>query len=94
MASITRVQVELRAFRIWQEAGCPEGSSLEHWLQAERELDVIPEALERDLIGTLHGYAADVAEEQHTVGYFPEHDPHRPLAPPCAKNGPAELITY
>ena len=42
-----------------------------HWLQAERELDIIPEALERDLIGTLHGNAADVAEEQHTVGYFP-----------------------
>jgi nucleotide-binding universal stress UspA family protein len=44
----TREQVELRAYRIWQEAGCPEGSSLAHWLQAELELGVIdPEGVER-----------------------------------------------
>jgi hypothetical protein len=26
MAEVTRQQVEERAYRIWQEAGCPEGS--------------------------------------------------------------------
>jgi hypothetical protein len=43
MAKVTREKVELRAFRIWQEAGCPESSSLAHWLEAELELGVIPE---------------------------------------------------
>jgi hypothetical protein len=43
MAKVTREQVELRAFWIWQEAGCPEGSSLAHWLEAELELGLIPE---------------------------------------------------
>ena len=42
MAEVTRKQVEERACRIWQDAGCPEGSSLAHWLQAEIELGVIP----------------------------------------------------
>src|SRR5262245_28469497 len=44
MAEVTRKQVEERACRIWQDAGCPEGSSLAHWLQAEIELGVIPKA--------------------------------------------------
>ena len=35
---VTREEVELRAYRIWQEAGCPDGSSLAHWLQAETEI--------------------------------------------------------
>ena len=39
----TREQVELRAYRIWQEAGCPDGSSLAHWFQAELELGVVSE---------------------------------------------------
>ena len=29
----TREQVELRAHQIWQEAGCPDGSSLAHWFR-------------------------------------------------------------
>lgn len=32
--------IELRAHAIWQDAGCPEGADLLHWMQAERELGV------------------------------------------------------
>ena len=46
---VMREQVELRAYQIWQEAGCPDGSSVVHWLQAEYELGVIPDA--RDVAG-------------------------------------------
>ena len=27
-----------RAYQIWRSEGCPEGRSMAHWLQAEREL--------------------------------------------------------
>lgn len=30
--------IAYRAYCIWQEAGCPEGSHEEHWRQAEQEL--------------------------------------------------------
>jgi hypothetical protein len=38
-------RVRDRAYEIWQQAGCPEGKSDEHWLQAETEIS----AEERDL---------------------------------------------
>ena len=28
-----------RSYFIWQKNGCPEGKSLEHWLQAKKELE-------------------------------------------------------
>jgi hypothetical protein len=31
-------QIRERAFRLWQEDGCPEGRSLEYWFRAETEL--------------------------------------------------------
>lgn len=31
-------QVAQRAYRIWEEAGRPEGRDVEHWLSAESEL--------------------------------------------------------
>lgn len=31
-------EISARAHKIWIEAGKPEGRSLDHWLQAEREL--------------------------------------------------------
>ena len=31
-------RVRERAYEIWQKAGCPEGASAEHWLQAEAEI--------------------------------------------------------
>ena len=30
--------VQMRAWEIWREEGCPEGRQLEHWLRAEKEL--------------------------------------------------------
>lgn len=31
-------EISARAHKIWVDAGKPEGKSLDHWLQAEREL--------------------------------------------------------
>lgn len=30
-------QIRLRAYEIWQKMGCPDGKSVEHWLQAEKD---------------------------------------------------------
>ncbi len=30
--------IALRAYELWQERGCPEGSAEEDWIQAEREV--------------------------------------------------------
>jgi hypothetical protein len=34
----TPEEISSRAYEIYLSEGCPEGSSLEHWLRAEREL--------------------------------------------------------
>ena len=60
----TREQVELRAYRIWQEAGCPEGSSLAHWLQAELELGVIADPQEVEPFVRLDEVAAAARAEE------------------------------
>ncbi|HEX9400467.1 MAG TPA: DUF2934 domain-containing protein [Anaeromyxobacter sp.] len=31
-------EIAARAYEIWQESGCPEGSHEEHWYRAEREV--------------------------------------------------------
>lgn len=31
--------VRVRSYLIWQNKGCPEGCALDHWLQAESELE-------------------------------------------------------
>jgi hypothetical protein len=54
----TREKVELRAYRIWQEAGCPEGSSLAHWFQAELELGVVSEDETENALARLDDVAA------------------------------------
>jgi hypothetical protein len=36
--SPTPEEISTRAYEIYLSEGCPEGSSLEHWLRAEREL--------------------------------------------------------
>ena len=54
----TREQVELRAYRIWQEAGCPDGSSLAHWFQAELELGVVSEDETENALARLDDVAA------------------------------------
>ena len=37
-ASLTEADVATRAYHIWLEQGCPEGSTLSNWLQAEQDL--------------------------------------------------------
>ena len=36
--------VEKRAYEIWLDEGCPQGRSLENWLQAEQELHLLCDA--------------------------------------------------
>lgn len=31
-------KIRIKAYQIWQQMGCPNGQSLEYWLQAEKEL--------------------------------------------------------
>ena len=59
----TREQVELRAYRIWQEDGCPEGSSLAHWFQAELELGVVSEDETENTLARLGEVAAAVGAD-------------------------------
>lgn len=34
-------EIAARAYQIWEGAGCPAGSEIKHWLQAEEELRAI-----------------------------------------------------
>src|SRR5262245_2497014 len=72
MPAVSRKQVEERAYQIWQEAGCPEGSSLAHWLQAEIELGVIPKTGPDDPLVTLQELAVAARERDH--GAEPAND--------------------
>lgn len=54
MDEATRAALERRAYAIWQEAGCPEGQALLHWLQAELEFGVIAKVEPDDPFVTLH----------------------------------------
>ena len=38
MSAISRDAIEKRAYEIWEQAGCPLGRNLDHWLRAEAEL--------------------------------------------------------
>lgn len=38
-ASLTRERTEQLAYRLWQEAGCPEGQADRIWLQAQGLID-------------------------------------------------------
>jgi hypothetical protein len=35
---VERDAIAFRAWEIWQREGCPEGRALEHWVQAEQEI--------------------------------------------------------
>ena len=70
----TREQVELRAYRIWQEAGCPDGSSLVHRFQAELELGVVSEAETESALARLDEVAAAVRADDRP----PKSPPVRP----------------
>jgi len=79
--------VEERAYMIWREAGCPEGSGLQHWLQAEQELGVIPSATIDDPFVTLHELALQVreADPEPAGGEGQGSDP-QPSAEPLARS--------
>lgn len=64
MANVSREAVEERAYTIWREAGCPEGSGLQHWLQAEQELGIIPAAASDDPFVTLQEMAAHARQAE------------------------------
>ena len=38
MKAVQHELIALRAYEIWERAGCPDGLDKEHWEQAEREL--------------------------------------------------------
>lgn len=42
-------RVRERAYEIWKNAGCPEGRSAEHWLQAEAEIASEEQGLEQEI---------------------------------------------
>ena len=35
--------IEIRAYLIWERAGCPDGHALDHWLEAEAESAAEPD---------------------------------------------------
>lgn len=35
---VMRREIEVLAYRLWEERGCPQGSGLEDWAQAEQQL--------------------------------------------------------
>jgi hypothetical protein len=37
-ASVTHEKISQRAHQLWEQAGRPAGSEVDHWLRAEREL--------------------------------------------------------
>ena len=42
-------RIRVRAYEIWKTAGCPEGKSVEHWLQAEAEIMAEEQGLEQEI---------------------------------------------
>lgn len=86
--------VEARARAIWEEAGCPEGADLLHWMQAECELGIVgqvdgSEPADRvDFDQLKNDQAADASadgtskwpspESGHTIG-------QSPLRRPCVR---------
>jgi len=42
-------RVRDRAYEIWQQAGCPEGKSDEHWRQAETEISADESSLNEEI---------------------------------------------
>ncbi|MTJ79694.1 MAG: DUF2934 domain-containing protein [Telmatospirillum sp.] len=49
-------RIRQRAFEIWQAQGCPEGRDLDHWLQAEVELQIADSRRSRGDYATVFGH--------------------------------------
>jgi hypothetical protein len=43
------LDISQRAYAIWEQAGCPAGTALDNWLQAEAELSKSAVAKEADI---------------------------------------------
>ncbi len=57
---VTREQIAALAHAIWHDRGCPEGSDLDIWLEAERQLkNELGEMVERDGIPAQPAVAGD-----------------------------------
>ncbi|HTW54045.1 MAG TPA: DUF2934 domain-containing protein [Stellaceae bacterium] len=41
-------EIRALAYAIWEQEGCPEGRSLDHWLRAEAEIAVDPPVVTPD----------------------------------------------
>lgn len=54
----THTEIAERAYHLWLEGGCREGSDQEHWLEAERELH--DAALSRRLTQIAHAKGGSV----------------------------------
>jgi Protein of unknown function (DUF2934) len=39
MMADRNVEIEMRAYGLWEQEGRPEGRALEHWLRAESEVE-------------------------------------------------------
>ncbi len=53
MPTISEDEIRERAHRIWMEEGCPHGRDVEHWQQAERELEAEAREGSRESSGDL-----------------------------------------
>ena len=84
----TREQVGLRAYRIWQEAGCPDGSSLAHWFQAELELGVVSEDETENALARLDEIAAAVKSDEGLQGSVDASVPQSERLPRRADENP------
>lgn len=48
MKTPAHADIELHAYRLWLDQGCPEGQAGEHWQQAESALTSTPDATDDD----------------------------------------------
>lgn len=44
MTKDRKLEIQERAYALWEEECCPEGRALDHWLCAEAEIGCEPEA--------------------------------------------------
>jgi hypothetical protein len=61
--AFTHEQVEALAHALWEAAGCPEGHSMEYWVEAERRLAAGPAPAQDS--GQWHPAAAAYREHEH-----------------------------
>lgn len=82
-------EIRERAYRLWQEEGCPEGRSVEYWLRAEADL------AGSGAYGTGPGHGTGLAEappppmDEPAAGVAPARRPPRR----AAKGEPAAAAT-